>query len=100
MTTEPKGPYSIEECRGIAARCWCDKRTETTEMHVGLAEVVAEAIQKAWLAGRASRYGLRIALAWVLNDAAYKPPEEIGDVPGRWLSRLRQALAEDDKEER
>lgn len=62
MANEPKGPYSIDECRGIAARCWCDKRTETTEMHVGLAEVVAEAIQKAWLAGRASRDRLREAL--------------------------------------
>lgn len=29
------------------------------------------------------------AVRWILNDAAYKPPEEIGDVAQRWLDRLR-----------
>lgn len=90
MTNEPNGPYKLIRDIGIAGPGIGPK-------FLGEKEVLP-ALNAAWLAGRASRYGLRIALAWVLNDAAYKPPEEIGDVPGRWLSRLRQALAEDDKE--
>lgn len=98
MANEPKGPYSIDECRGIAARCWCDKRTETTEMHVGLAEVVAEAIQKAWLAGRASRDRLREALERVAEYINHD-----GCSPGDWCScdveAAKKALAEDEKSE-
>lgn len=103
VTNEPKGPYSIEECRGIAARCWCDKRTETTEMHVELAEVIAEAIQKAWLAGRASRDGLRDALFEVTGWASdcYCLSEEEASSPGGKTCPgcvAKEALAEDEKE--
>lgn len=38
-----------------------------------------------------SRDTLRDAIDWVLSDAVYKPPEEIGDIAQRWLSRLRAA---------
>lgn len=34
---------------------------------------------------------LRDAIDWVLSDAVYKPPEEIGDIAQRWLARLRAA---------
>jgi hypothetical protein len=34
----------------------------------------------------------RTAIEWVLNDAGYKPPEELSDIALRWLHRLRQAL--------
>lgn len=98
MANEPKGPYSIDECRGIAARCWCDKRTETTEMHVGLAEVVAEAIQKAWLAGRASRDGLRKAAESVMiamDIKKYRAPRGFFDMANPALEALDKALAED-----
>lgn len=30
------------------------------------------------------------AIRWILNDASYKPPEEIGDIAERWISKLRQ----------
>ena len=29
------------------------------------------------------------AVRWVIQDAAYKPPEEIGYIPQRWIDRLR-----------
>ena len=32
---------------------------------------------------------LREAVRWILNDAAYKAPEQIGIVAERWLDRLR-----------
>ncbi len=28
------------------------------------------------------------AVSWVIEDAAYKSPEQIGEVGDRWLSRL------------
>ncbi len=32
------------------------------------------------------------AIKWVLNDAAYKPPESIAaDITERWIARLREA---------
>ena len=33
------------------------------------------------------------AVRWVLQDAAYKPPEEIGEVPQRWLQAIVDGLA-------
>lgn len=41
---------------------------------------------------------LREAVHWVVNDAFYKPPEQVGDTAYRWLARLSSALAEFDKE--
>lgn len=32
------------------------------------------------------------AAEWVLTDAAYKAPEQVGLVAGRWVDRLRTAL--------
>ena len=31
------------------------------------------------------------AVDWVLNDAAYKAPEQIGIVAERWIEKLREA---------
>ena len=39
---------------------------------------------------------LKNAVAWVLFDADCKAPEEIGDVPARWVTRLRLALRDFD----
>ncbi len=42
-------PYNwMEEARGAAAQCWCDKETEKKEMDVVLAEAVAKRIA-AWM---------------------------------------------------
>lgn len=66
-------------------------------MDVGLAEVVAEAIQKAWLAGRASRDGLRDALVDLLHEGV------LIEVDGQKIpytadvDKAVRALAEDDK---
>jgi hypothetical protein len=35
---------------------------------------------------------LRTAVEWVLTDAAYKPPELVGDVAERWIWKLRETL--------
>ena len=35
---------------------------------------------------------LREAAQWVLDDAAYKPPEIIGDIAERWIHRLRASV--------
>ena len=32
------------------------------------------------------------AVRWVLNDAAFKAPEQIGEVADRWVSRLERAI--------
>jgi hypothetical protein len=37
---------------------------------------------------------LREAAEWVINDANYKAPEQIGEVAERWLGRLRAALSQ------
>ena len=42
---------------------------------------------------------LETAAKWVLNDAMYKAPEQIGEVPSRWLERLRDAISVTDKGE-
>lgn len=34
---------------------------------------------------------LRQAVDWIIDDAAYKPPELVGDVAARWIHRLREA---------
>ena len=34
----------IDEARGLAAQCWCDKETENIEMDVNLCEAVAQRI--------------------------------------------------------
>lgn len=31
------------------------------------------------------------AVAWIINDAGYKPPEMVGEVAERWIHKLRQA---------
>jgi hypothetical protein len=36
---------------------------------------------------------LEAAVEWVLNDALYKAPEQIGVVPERWIDRLKEARA-------
>lgn len=36
---------------------------------------------------------LREAVDWILKDAAYKAPEQIGPVAARWIGRLREAAA-------
>jgi hypothetical protein len=33
---------------------------------------------------------MRAAVEWILNDAQYKAPEQIGEVASRWLERLRR----------
>lgn len=40
---------------------------------------------------------LRKAVEWVLNDAWYKPSDQVGDTTYRWLTRLSTALAAFDK---
>jgi hypothetical protein len=35
---------------------------------------------------------MKAAITWVIKDAAYKPPEMIGDVAERWISRLREVM--------
>jgi hypothetical protein len=41
---------------------------------------------------------LEADIRWVLNDAAYKPPEAIGQVAQRWVDRLRSAMTSFDGE--
>ncbi len=41
---------------------------------------------------------LEQVVRWVLNDAAYKAPEQIGDEARRWVEALREAVAELDSE--
>src|SRR5262245_57185290 len=38
---------------------------------------------------------LHDAARWILDDAAFKAPEQIGDVPQRWLERLRDSFVAD-----
>lgn len=37
--------------------------------------------------------GLKATLEWIVRDAAYKAPEQLGDVAMRWLDRATTALA-------
>jgi hypothetical protein len=34
------------------------------------------------------------AVEWVLNDAKYKAPEQVGPVAERWIDRLKSAMEE------
>jgi hypothetical protein len=36
--------------------------------------------------------GVIDAVEWVLNDASFKAPEQIGPVAERWIDRLESAL--------
>lgn len=38
------------------------------------------------------RDNLRKAIEWVLTDASYKAPEDVGEVPLRWVERLQKAI--------
>jgi hypothetical protein len=40
---------------------------------------------------RARVVTLEAAVDWVLNDAAFKAPEQIGEVGYRWIEVLREA---------
>lgn len=42
---------------------------------------------------------LRKAVEWVLNDAAYKAPEQIGETAARWINVLQRALNDDPETE-
>jgi|SRR5271155_2977367 len=35
---------------------------------------------------------LKVAVEWVLSDASFKAPEQIGQVAEGWIDRLREAL--------
>lgn len=37
------------------------------------------------------------AVRWILQDAAYKAPEQIGVVAERWIDRLRDAMTQEGK---
>jgi len=39
------------KARELAAQCWCDPKTAQIEMNPDLAEVVAQAIERAYLEG-------------------------------------------------
>lgn len=43
---------------------------------------------------------LRAAVEWVLNDAAYKAPEQVGPEARRWIARLREAVRGEPAHER
>lgn len=67
-------------------------RNETIAKHMAVLE-----FNEAYAAPAAPVKGadeLRDAVSWILEDAAYKAPELIGDVAMRWIVRLNAALRE------
>lgn len=65
-------------------RCDCGK-----QVRLGAPVVLTSAHPPA----QAVPEGLLEAVKWVLRDASYKAPEQVGETPMRWIDRLSAALA-------
>ncbi len=86
MASEAEWQAWVDELRGELETC----RTELAQEKAAGMEYI-EKTDRNHDQLRAENERLRAAIDWVLNDAAYKAPEQIGEAAQRWLGRLADA---------